>query len=109
MNISQQLITVDSVTWTPITVPVDSISGATFNAKQIIISNSESGAFDIYRRLDGAVAGTQITIPAGSQEVWKASDDPRALTGYNASETGTTVGYLKSTSSSFNVAVLMIG
>lgn len=109
MNISQQLIAVDSIAWTPIVVPVDSITGASFNAKQIIISNAESGAFDVYRRLNSSLADTQITIPAGSQEVWKASDDPRSLTGYNASFTGVTVGYLKSSSGSFNVAVLMIG
>ncbi|NBW07793.1 MAG: hypothetical protein EBR82_07180 [Caulobacteraceae bacterium] len=109
MNIAQSLIAVDSVVWTPVVVPSASLSGRPFNVKRIIVSNNEAGALDIYRRIVSSSATTQLTIPAGTQEEWIMSDDPRGITGYAAAQNGDAVSYLKSSSGSFNVSVLFIG
>lgn len=109
MKIAQTLVTVDSVTWTPVVVPVDSYTGTSLNAKTIIFDNNETAAQDVYRRIASGNAATQKLIPVGTQGVWKLSDDSRSLAGYSAAPTGTTVAYLKSTAGSFNVAVEFIG
>jgi hypothetical protein len=97
---TQLLIAVDSVTWAPVTTPVD--------AKTVIFDNNESGAQSVNRRINSADAATQKTIPAGMQAVWTKSADPRAWTRFSAFKSGTVVAYLKSVSGSFNVAVEFI-
>jgi len=98
---TQIMVTVDSVSWAAVVCPI--------NAKQVIFYNAESGAQDILRRIDSANSQTQLTIPAGSQAVWRLSDDPRNLAGMSQFRTGKTVAYLKSTTGSFNVAVEFMG
>lgn len=109
MYIGQALITVDSVLWTAVTVPTDAKTGSNFNAKQIIFSNLANGAMDVSRRIVSSNAGTELVIPAGSQAIWRCSDDPRGFSGFSATQTGSTVAYLKSSSGSFDVTVEFIG
>lgn len=100
---TQTLVAIDSSTWTAVVTPI--------HCKTIIFDNNESGAVDIYRRIDSAVAATQKTIPAGMQAVWTMSG--ASAGGYssnynNSFNSGSTVAYLKSSSGSFNVAVEFI-
>lgn len=100
---TQILVAVDSSTWTAVVCPI--------HCKTIIFDNNETGAVDIYRRIDSTSASTQKTIIAGAQAVWTLS---AATSGGHSSDrnvsftTGATVAYLKSTSGSFNVAVEFI-
>jgi hypothetical protein len=97
---TQLMIAVDSVSWAPVTAPID--------AKTVIFDNNESGAQSVNRRIDSADADTQKTISAGSQAVWTKSSDPRSWTRFSAFKQGTVIAYLKSVSGSFNVAVEFI-
>lgn len=108
----QSLVTVNSSTWTAVTVPTTDHAGNIFNgAKSVIFDNNESGAVDVYRRISDSVAASQKTIPAGMQAVWTHSD---AVGGGLSTEfgqyfkAGQTIAYLKSTSGSFDVAVEFI-
>lgn len=100
---TQILVAVDNSTWTAVTCPI--------YCKTIIFDNNEVGAVDIHRRIDSGSAATQKLIPAGMQGVWNLSS---ATSGGNSStrnasfSAGQIVGYLKSVSGSFNVAVEFI-
>jgi len=109
MYIGQALITVDSVSWAEVAVPADARTGSNFNAKQIIFSNVAAGAMDVARRIVSANASTELVIPAGTQAIWRCSDDPRGFSGFSATQTGSVVAYLKSSSGSFDVTVEFLG
>ena len=109
MNIAQTLVAVDSGTWQPITVPVATISGRPFNVKRVIISNSVSGALDVKRRIASGTASTELTIPAGTQEVWPMSSSTVGNPAYTDGVLGEVIGYLQSVSGSFNVIIMFMG
>lgn len=88
--VRQIMVAVDSVGWTAVVAPSP--------AKTVIFDNSESGGYDILRRIDSANADTEKVIPYGSQAVWKLDTN-------QFFDRGATVAYLKSTTGSFDVAV----
>ena len=106
----QLVVTVNSSTFTDVTVPSTDHFGNRFIAAQrIIIANDLAGAQAIYRRIASGVAASQRTIPAGFDEILPQSSSQASYVPAESNRwlAGTVPFSLKSSAGSFDVLILL--